>query len=54
MSDELDRMKTEVDEEGIMMFVDKMTEKKKKNRYRHVKDGCPKKERGKRNAGTQL
>lgn len=54
MSNDLDRMKTEADEEGIVMFVDKMTEKTKKNRYRHIKDGCPKKERGKRNAESQL
>lgn len=35
------------DDDGIVIFVDKMTWITKKNRHRHIKDGAPKKERGK-------
>ncbi len=45
--DELDRMKTKIDEDGIMIFIDTNTRKTKKNRHRHIKDSAPKKERGK-------
>lgn len=36
-----------VDKDGIYIFVDKNTRQTKKNRTRHIKDGAPKKERGK-------
>lgn len=45
--DNLNRWKTYTDEDGIVCFIDPGTETKKKNRVRHVKDGCPKSERGK-------
>lgn len=32
--------------DGVVVFVDPMTEKKKKNRVRHIKDGAPKRFRG--------
>ena len=47
-NDELGRMKSFQDmETGVLYFRDPGTVKKKKNRHRHVKDGCPKSERGK-------
>lgn len=47
-NDELGRMKSFQDmETGVLYFRDPGTVKKKKNRHRHTKDGCPKSERGK-------
>ena len=39
-------------DDGVVTFVDSGTKVTKKNRKRHVKDGTPKKERGK--AGTAV
>ena len=45
-------MRQIVAEDGVVTFVDAGTKVTKKNRKRHVKDGTPKKERGK--AGNKV
>ena len=45
-------MRQIVADDGVVTFVDAGTKVTKKNRKRHVKDGTPKKERGK--AGTTI
>ena len=42
-----DNIKSFEDVDGTICFIDPSTEVKKKNRHRHIKDGCPKSERGK-------
>lgn len=39
-------MRQIIAEDGIVTYVDPMTHVTKKNRKRHIKDGAPKKERG--------
>lgn len=43
-------MRQIVADDGVVTFVDAGTKVTKKNRKRHVKDGTPKKERGKAGA----
>lgn len=45
-------MRQIVADDGVVTFVDAGTRVTKKNRKRHIKDGTPKKERGK--AGTAI
>jgi hypothetical protein len=45
-------MRQIVADDGVVTFVDSGTKVTKKNRKRHMKDGTPKKERGK--AGTAV
>ena len=45
-------MRRIVADDGVVTFVDAGTKVTKKNRKRHIKDGTPKKERGK--AGTAI
>lgn len=45
-------MRQIVADDGVVTFVDAGTKVTKKNRKRHVKDGTPKKERGK--AGNKV
>lgn len=40
--------------DGTVVTVDSMTEKKKKNRHRHVKDGAPKHMRGIQNKVEEI
>ena len=54
-NDELGRMKSFQDmKTGVLYFRDPGTVKKKKNRHRHMKDGCPKSERGKPHFGEGI
>lgn len=39
-------MRQIIADDGIVTYVDPMTHVTKKNRKRHIKDGAPKKERG--------
>ena len=45
-------MRQIVADDGVVTFVDSGTKVTKKNRKRHVKDGTPKKERGKAGAAV--
>lgn len=45
-------MRQIVADDGVVTFVDAGTKVTKKNRKRHVKDGTPKKERGKAGAAV--
>ena len=45
---DISKMRMATSEDGVNVFIDPMTRVTKKNRKRHIKDGAPKSERGRK------